>query len=80
MDYIWQIRNWLSGCTQRVVGNASQSRQSSVTSGAPEESLLGPVLFNILITDADSQGHHQQVCSDTKLSDVVDTTEGWHII
>lgn len=62
------IKCWLSGRTQRVVLNGNVSKWINVTSGVPQGSVLGPVLFLVYTNDMPSvvKGPISMFADDTK--------------
>ncbi|PKU39451.1 rna-directed dna polymerase from mobile element jockey-like [Limosa lapponica baueri] len=72
------VRNWLDGHTQKVVVNGSMSKWKPVMSGIPEGSVLGPMLFNMFVSDMDSgtECTPSEFANDSKLGGVVDMQKG----
>ncbi|CAM4453019.1 unnamed protein product [Caretta caretta] len=66
------IKNWLKGRLQRVLLKGGLSGWREVTSGVPQGSVLGPILFNLFITDLGTKSGSVLIkfADDTKLGGI----------
>ena len=72
------IYSFLTGRYQTVLVNGSKSNETRVLSGVPQGSVLGPLLFLILIGDIDKAISHSFLSSfadDTRIAKGIDSIE-----
>ena len=79
---VCSTRNWLQDHIQRVVVSVSVSGWRSMTNYIPQGSQLGLIIFNIFISDLDSEIDCtlSKFANDIKLCGTVDTPKGWDAI
>ena len=71
------LKEFLSDRKQRVVLGQASSSWSTVTSGVPQGSVLGPLLFTLFINDMPKHLHHpcKLFADDTKLIAIIKNTQ-----
>ena len=75
-EVVQWIEEWLRGRKQRTVVNGEASDWSTVLSGVPQGSVLGPLAFIVFINDIDRCGNNlitllSKFADDTKLGQVI---------
>ena len=69
------LHDFLTDRTQVVLANGAKSTESKVKSGVPQGTVLGPILFLIMINDIDEEVHGSSVslfCDDTRIMKAID--------
>ncbi|CAM5138517.1 unnamed protein product [Natator depressus] len=76
------IRKWLKGRLQWVIVKGKLSGWREVTSGVPQGSVLGPILFNLFITDLGTKSGSVLIkfVDDTKLGHIANSEKEQDII
>ncbi|CAM4690969.1 unnamed protein product [Lepidochelys kempii] len=76
------IRNWLKGRLQQVLLKGELSGWREVISGVPQGSVLGPILFNLVITDLGTKSGSVLIkfVDDTQLGGIANLEKDWDII
>ncbi|CAM5147068.1 unnamed protein product [Eretmochelys imbricata] len=76
------IRNWLKGRLQWVLLKGKLSGWREVTGGVPQGSVLGPILFNLFITDLGTKSGSVLIkfADDTKLGGIANLEKDRDII
>ena len=69
------IESFLHQRRQRVTINGVKSDWGSVTSGVPQGSVLGPILFILFVNSISDEGDILLFADDTKLYKIIDTDE-----
>ena len=70
---IW-IHNFLTARTQEILANGAKSAASNVKSGVPQGTVLGPMLFIIMINDLSDSAEDSLVsmfADDTRVTRII---------